>query len=177
MKVKLRDIPILGMLIALSIILTRFASVRIPIGGIEGIRIGFGTLPIILGGIFFGPWLGMMVGAFADVVGFILSPLGPYMPHFTLTSALYGAIPGMIVHAFSFSTVEKRIVLGITIAQVGVGGMLTPYFLHTIFGMPWQLLIIPRLFTVPINIALSSLLCLSLHRVFASSFTAKKESL
>ncbi|NSW76464.1 MAG: folate family ECF transporter S component [Candidatus Atribacteria bacterium] len=165
MKNRSHEIVWSGMFIALSVVLTRFASIRIPIGGVESIRIGFGTLPIMVSGILLGPWVGGTVGALADIIGFAISPMGPYFPHFTLTSALYGLLPGLFLQLFPSPTREKRVVWGIIITQVFVGGLLTPYFLHAIFHIPWQLLLFPRLFTVPIHIVIYSLLSLSTLRV------------
>ncbi|MGC8779220.1 MAG: folate family ECF transporter S component, partial [Candidatus Caldatribacteriaceae bacterium] len=124
----------------------------------------------VISGVLFGPWVGGIVGALSDVVGFALSPLGPYLPHFTLTSALYGFIPGIFTSVLTTSSREKRIIWGIISTQVGVSGLLTPYFLHTIFGMPWKILLLPRLFTVPIHIVVYTLLILTLMRTpsFAS---------
>ena len=92
MKVTSKELVLIGLFIAIGVILTRFASLRIPLGGIEGIRIGVGPLSILLAGIPFGPFYGSFTGAMVDIIGYILSPIGPYMPHFTLTSALYGLI-------------------------------------------------------------------------------------
>ncbi|NLY05810.1 folate family ECF transporter S component, partial [Candidatus Sordicultor fermentans] len=73
----------LGFLTTLSIVLTRLASIRIPLGGVEVIRIGFGQLPVIMAGIYFGPGSGALVGGLSDFLGFFLNPMGPYLPHFT----------------------------------------------------------------------------------------------
>ncbi|MDI7250904.1 MAG: ECF transporter S component, partial [Bacillota bacterium] len=54
-----------AMLIALSVVLTRVASIRIPVGGVEAIRIGFGALPILMAGVWGGPVFGFIVGAVA----------------------------------------------------------------------------------------------------------------
>jgi len=97
MKISSHKITTMGFLIALSIILTRIASLRIAIGGVEGIRIGLGRLPIILGGIIFGPLAGGLIGTFSDLLGYFINPMGAYMPHFTLTSALTGIIPAAIL--------------------------------------------------------------------------------
>ena len=51
MIISSHKITAMGLFIALSVILTRIASLRIAIGSVEGIRIGLGKLPIILGGI------------------------------------------------------------------------------------------------------------------------------
>jgi len=115
-----------------------------------------------------------MVGALSDVIGFALSPMGPYLPHFTLTSALHGLIPGIFASLLTTSSREKRIIWGIIGTQVGVSGLLTPYFLHTIFGMPWKILLLPRLFTVPIHIAVYTLLILTLARTPSFVSLARK---
>ncbi|MDI3548387.1 MAG: riboflavin transporter [Halanaerobiales bacterium] len=136
----------MAFLIALSIILTRILSLRIAIGGVEGIRIGFGGLPIIFAGIAFGPLAGGIVGAVADVLGYMINPMGAYMPHFTLTSLLTGFIPGFIVYYLfrgnrSFWTMLVAIAVGQTITSV----ILVPVFLQSLFGVPLQATLIPRI--------------------------------
>jgi ECF transporter S component (folate family) len=84
-------------LIALSIILTRFFSIKITVYGVEGVRIGLGVMPIIIAGFRLGLYQGAKVGALADIVGYLLSPGGAYMPHFTLTSALNGVLPSLLI--------------------------------------------------------------------------------
>jgi len=143
----------MGLLIALSIILTRIASLRIAIGGVEGIRIGFGGLPIILGGIIFGPLAGGIIGAFSDLLGYFINPIGVYMPHFTLTSALTGIIPALVLK-LSQKNETNVLELGIAIAvgQTITSLVLVPYFLHLLFGLPWKILMPPRIIGVPIHI-------------------------
>lgn len=55
LKISTQKLVYMAFFSSLSIILTRFASFRFFIGSIEGIRIGFGGLPIIFSGILFGP--------------------------------------------------------------------------------------------------------------------------
>jgi len=93
-----RRLVILALMISLNVILARFASVRIAIGGVEGIRIGLGNFPVIFAGLFLGPVAGGITGALGDIMGFMLNPMGVYMPHFTLTAFLTGAVPGMVFH-------------------------------------------------------------------------------
>jgi len=154
MKISSRKITTMGLLMALSIILTRIASLRIAIGGVEGIRIGLGKLPIILGGILFGPLSGGVIGAFSDIIGYIINPLGVYMPHFTLTSALVGIIPALVLKLFNKKDDLKILELGIAITagQVIVSLMMIPYFLNSIFGLPWAILMPARMIATPINI-------------------------
>ena len=144
----------MGLLIALSVVLTRIASLRIAIGGVEGIRIGLGRLPIILGGIMFGPLAGGLIGAFSDLLGYFINPIGAYMPHFTLTSALTGIIPAIILILMRKKDEPNVFDLGIAITtgQVITSIILIPYFLNILFGLPWEVLIPPRIVAEPIQI-------------------------
>ncbi|HCW50822.1 MAG TPA: folate family ECF transporter S component [Clostridiales bacterium] len=165
-----RRLAYLGLLIALSVVLTRFASVRIALLGVEGIRIGFGGFPIIMAGVLYGPLAGAAVGAIADVVGFAMSPMGPYMPHFTLTSALTGALPALFISAArtkAGAPPSLGLLLGaITFGQTITSVLLVPYFLQSLFGMPWQVILPPRLISQAVSIpAYALLLHLLLRRV------------
>ncbi|MBA7549202.1 hypothetical protein ES705_41678 [subsurface metagenome] len=155
MKISSYKITTMGLLIALSIILSRVASLRIAIGGVEGIRIGLGGLPIILGGILFGPLSGGLVGAISDLLGYFINPIGVYMPHFTLTSALTGIIPALVLK-LNQKNEPNVLELGIAIAvgQTITSLILVPYFLHILFGLPWVILMPPRIIGVPVNIFL-----------------------
>jgi len=75
MKISTKKIAYLSFLTALTIILTRILSIRIPIAGVEGVRIGFGSLPIIFAGIAFGPIAGGIVGALGDLLGYFINTL------------------------------------------------------------------------------------------------------
>jgi len=170
-----KSLVYLGIFTALSIILTRLASIRIPIGGVEAIRIGFGQLPVIMAGIYLGAGAGALVGGLADVLGFFLNPMGPYLPHFTLTAILHGLLPGLIFH-YNSRSLRKRIFWSITIPQVTIGVFLTSYFLHSIFGIPWNILLLPRLISAPIQISIYFYLLLVLSQSSVLSFAYLQNS-
>jgi len=152
MTISSSKITTIGLLIALSIILTRLASIRIAIGGVEGIRIGLGRLPIILGGILFGPVAGGIIGALSDFIGYFVSGIGAYMPHFTLTSALGGIIPGVIINLKKEEFNTFDLAIAITTGQIITSLLLTPYFLHILFRLSWLVLLPPRLIVEPVQI-------------------------
>jgi len=153
MKISSHKITTMGLLITLSIILTRVASLRIAIGGVEGIRIGLGRLPIILGGIIFGPLAGGLIGAFSDLLGYFINPIGAYMPHFTLTSALTGIIPAALLILMKKNEPNVfNLGIAITVGQVITSIILIPYFLNILFGLPWKVLMPPRIVAEPIQI-------------------------
>jgi len=137
----------LGLLVALAVVLTRFASVRLTVAGVENVRVGFGHFPVLFAGILYGPLAGAAVGALADLIGYSLSPMGPYMPHFTLAWALTGALPPLVLAALPrrprVPTVGRLLVaIGVTQATVAV--LLTSLFLRLLFGMPWTVTVTPR---------------------------------
>lgn len=145
----LRPLVLTALMSALSVILTRFASLRVTIGAVEGIRLGIGALPSILAGVVLGPLHGALSGGIADVVGFMLSPIGGYMPHFTLTAALTGAIPGAVYRVLQPSRRAPAslvyLVIGIACGTILVSWGLTPYFLHTLFGLDTKVILLPRI--------------------------------
>jgi len=153
-KISSYKITTMGLLMALSIILTRIASLRIAIGGVEGVRIGIGKLPVILGGIIFGPLSGGLIGALSDIIGYFINPIGAYMPHFTLTSALTGVIPAMVLRILQREYEPKVLELGIAVSSghVIISLIMIPYFLNSLFEIPWTILMSARIIAAPINI-------------------------
>ena len=128
-------------------------SIRIPIAGVEGVRIGFGALPMIFAGVAFGPAAGGIVGALGDLLGYFINPLGAYMPHFTLTSFLTGFIPGfMVFYVLKRCRTLFVISISISIGQLITSLILVPYFINSLFGVPYTILMPPRLISQLINI-------------------------
>ncbi|MDD3656493.1 MAG: folate family ECF transporter S component [Atribacterota bacterium] len=159
MNISTRNISLVSILVAMSIILSRIASIRIAVGGVEGIRIGFGKLPIILGSFIMGPFYGGLIGAISDFLGYLIQPIGPYIPHFTVISALCGILPVVLFRMLRGN--EEHIInilipVGITVSITEL--FLISYSLHIIFAIPWQILMIPRLISVPITIIIYSYL-------------------
>lgn len=153
---KSRRVVYLALFTVISILLTRFASIRIAIFGVEGVRIGIGSLGIYMAAVFFGPVDGAIVGAVADLIGFWLNPMGPYMPHFTITSALRGLIAGLVffyIFKRRWSFGKGLVVIGIP--KVVVGLFLVPYFIHQLFGAPFMVLFIPRIVALPITLIMT----------------------
>lgn len=164
----------MALLIALNIILTRILSVRIPIGGAEGLRIGFGSLPVVFTGIFMGPLAGGIVGAVGDLVGYFINPIGAYMPHFTLTAALRGIIPGLIILLATRGRKEVGIFplfLAVCVTLVTVDIFLVPYFIETLFGVFRTVLVPPRIIQNIIIIPAYTILLFTLGRATKRAFS------
>ncbi len=80
-----------GLLAAIAIVLNRLS---IPIT--FTLRFGFGNLPILMAGIFFGPVIGGAVGVVSDLMGCVLRG-DPINPIITLGAALVGVASGLLV--------------------------------------------------------------------------------
>lgn len=161
-KITTRHLVLFSLFIALNVILTRLLSVRVSIGGVEGIRLGFGALPVILAGVIFGPLAGGIVGALGDVLGYFINPLGPYMPHFTLTAALTGLIPGLFLLRRKEETGFWYMLLAIAVGQIISSVILVPIFLQMLFKIPLALTLPSRIagqvLTIPVYTMLTYIL-------------------
>lgn len=152
-KMNVKAIVISGVLIALNIILSKFIA-------IPGV-ISFGGFPIIFGGIVFGPILGGIVGTVGDIVSFIIKPTGPFMPHFVLTSALTGIIPGILVRTLKNDPRYPKlwkIFIAILIGQVTTTVLMVPYFREVLFGHPFLVTMPKALSKQAINIPAYSII-------------------
>ena len=89
----LRVLCIAAMLSAMSLILGKFLQIPNPFQ--EIIRISFENLPVILAGIAFGPFVGAMTGAVADLLGCLLYGY-PINPLITLGAVTVGLVSGVM---------------------------------------------------------------------------------
>nr|WP_321502350.1 folate family ECF transporter S component [uncultured Dethiosulfovibrio sp.] len=174
MKFSTRKLVILALMVSLNVVLTRFASVRIAIGGIEGIRIGFGTFPAILAGLTMGPLAGAMVGAVGDVVGFVLHPMGAYLPHFTVTAALTGILPSLFWKVMGKSERFLPVMAAIGGSQMITSVILVPILLNHLFSLPMATTIPGAAVSLVMAAPVYTMLFLRLHRAIDPSAVAIK---
>ena len=91
----LRVLVAAALLAAMSLILGKFLQIPTPVSDL--FRISFENLPIILAAVCFGPWVGGMVGAVADLVGCLLYGYA-INPVITLGAVAVGLVSGIINH-------------------------------------------------------------------------------
>lgn len=103
-KISTRSLVGASLLTAISIVLTRVFSFMIPLAGLPTLRFGIGEVPLIISGILFGPLVGGLSGLIADIIGVMINLQGSaFFPGFTLSSILWGVIPGIL-----FSLIKKN---------------------------------------------------------------------
>ncbi len=160
-----REFVYMSFLVALNIVLSRIASIRISVGMVEGIRIGFGGFPAILAGIMFGPIAGGIVGAMGDALGYYINPMGPYVPFVTLSAALTGVIPPLILRFFKGSKQPFwQLIIAIGIGQIITSILLTPYILQLAFNIPFFVTLPARIVSQLINVPIYTILIGAIER-------------
>jgi ECF transporter S component (folate family) len=108
-KISIRQMTYSAFLVVLSIILTRFFSYNIPFFGFPSFSIELGGVPIIAGGILFGPVIGAIIGLLSDIIGFMINNRGgAYFFGFTLNSMLTGIIPGLLFYLIKKIKQDKK---------------------------------------------------------------------
>ena len=147
---KTKTIAFVGLLVAIEIIFTRFLSFQTPI-----IRIGFGFIPIAFSAIMFGPAIGGLTAAIADVVGMMIFPKSAYFPGFTLSAFLSGAIYGIFLYRKPVTVLNVSISVLLITLLVDIG--LNTLWLSMITGKAALVLLIPRVYKsllmLPVQIA------------------------
>jgi 5,10-methenyltetrahydrofolate synthetase len=88
----IKRIAVLGLLVALEIVLSRFVSISTPM-----LKISFAFAPVMIAAMLYGPLWAAAAGALADFIGATFFPIGAYFPGFTLTAALTGAVFGLFL--------------------------------------------------------------------------------
>lgn len=134
---KTSTIVYMALFISLNIIFARFLSIQTPI-----IRIGFGFLPTALCAIMFGPLIGGITGAVADILGMVIFPKGAYFPGFTLSAFIGGVIYGVILHKKKISLLRSALAVALII--VFVDTIMNTIWLSMITGKAALGLLIPR---------------------------------
>ncbi len=118
-----RSLTLAAMLTAMSIVIGIFCKNFMNFG--EGLfRVSFENFPIILSGIIFGPVIGGLVGAVADMLSYMLSTQSFVIsPIVTLGAALVGVVSGWVSHYALKRKGTARIVVSAALAHI-VGSLL-----------------------------------------------------
>ena len=147
-KNKVLTLAYIGMLTAVSVILARLLGFY----PVQGVRVSFECVSIILAGIWLGPIAGGFVGGLSDLIGSMISGLGFYPP-LILTPIAVGVMAGLLAKSrfLADKAVWKLIVL-VWVTELLctiLWGTLpltwlygTPYWTHVWIRLPWKLVII-----------------------------------
>jgi ECF transporter S component (folate family) len=119
---RLRVLIFSSILCALSVILSQYLSIKIG----TSIRIGFGSVPVIMAGLLFGPMMGAAVGAVSDIVGCAMYyGLGSMIPLVTVGMMAEGFLAGLFYRKktklrIAAATVLSRLVGSLILRSLGL---------------------------------------------------------
>ncbi len=116
----------LGLLIALEVVLSRFLSVATG-----SVKIGVQFMPIAIAAMLYGPLWGGAVGALADLVGALAFPIGAYFPGFTISAFLAGMIYGLFL--YNRKVTKYNAMIAAALISVVVRMLLDSFWLYQFF--------------------------------------------
>ncbi|KKM10606.1 hypothetical protein SY88_13150 [Clostridiales bacterium PH28_bin88] len=178
MRIQTRTITYMAVLVATSIILTRYFGAMIPIAGVGALRISFGEVPIILAGLMLGPLAGALTGAAADLLGFVINSFGgPYFPGFTLTAALTGMLPALLLKGTRDKGYTWGQLLGaILIADVITSVILNTLWINMMYGKAIAVLLPPRIIARSLLVPAYTIIIHAIVRRSAATWVWTKNS-
>lgn len=147
-------IAYMGLLIALDIVITRFASIAGPT-----FRVGFGFVPMSITGYLLGPVLGIIEGGLADLIRIWALPTGAFIWGFTVSAMVRGLIYGVFLfrcRSTGWKLVVRCILCSLA-ATLIVDLGLNSYWLIQITGAPYWVNMLNKIVTptTPVNFVLS----------------------
>ncbi len=114
---EVNSLAVVGILIALSLVLNRFAKVQLS----PELQISFGFLASGAIGLLFGPVIGGIAGFITDILGFYIAPTGSFFPGFTLNAILSGMIYGSCLYRYKFTFIRVLITKAIINVFINIG--------------------------------------------------------
>ncbi len=162
---KLKDVKVLTTTALLVAIATVLGFLKIPVNQLVELRFAF--LPIAASGMLFGPAIGGLVGALADVLGYLVRPTGPFFPGFTISTLVSGIIFGAFLYKKKLTV--PRVIVANLVETVVVSLILNTFNLMILYGNPfWAVLsakLLKNAVMFPINTALLYFVLHSLERI------------
>ena len=136
-RMNVRTVTLLGVLIAMEIVLSRFLSIHT-----WNTKIGFSFVPVVVAAMLFGAMEAGIVAAFADIIGAMMFPVGAYFPGFTLTAFLNGVVYAILLKKKASA---GRIILAVLIVQIAGSLFLNTYWISVLYGSPYWPLFFTRI--------------------------------
>ncbi|MCI9575355.1 MAG: folate family ECF transporter S component [Clostridiales bacterium] len=126
-----KDIKVMvtvAMLIALTVVLTIFVDIPIPLG--DNLRIRFDFLAEIVFCMIGGPIIGVAGGMVGDLVGYLCHPFGAFFPGYTIS-----AMTACLIYSLFFF--RSRI----TIVKIAICKLLINMLVNVLLGSVWSMVI------------------------------------
>lgn len=147
----LKSMVMAAMLLAIAVVLG-FFTLQLT----EFIKIGFAYIANEFAGMMFGPVVGSLIGALADILKYMVNPTGPFFPGFTISGFFGGLIYGIVLYKKPLSI--KRIIIANTLVTILVNLLLNTYWLTLLYGNAYMALlparVVKQIIMLPIEVIL-----------------------
>ncbi|NLP36407.1 MAG: folate family ECF transporter S component [Firmicutes bacterium] len=153
-RIRIRTRALVGaaLLVAMNIILTRVTALMI-LGGT--VRLSFGTIPIYLAGLFFGPVVGGLVGGVSDFLGMLINSFGAaFAPQIFLAAIMRGVVPPLAMRVLGDNKKawQLKIFLAVLVTEIISGALLTTWGIAWLQGTPFIAVLTTRLVPLAVQI-------------------------
>lgn len=154
---KIKKMILSALLLTLSIVLSRFLSIKTPL-----LAISFNFVPIMLAGLWLGPKYTVIIAGLSDLIGAILFPFGEFFIGFTFSSILMGLIYGVVLYKkdeveLSNKSLVLRLIISSVLVSVIVNLLLNTLWLVIMYDKAFFVIVgsraIKEAIMVPIQIA------------------------
>ena len=175
---KLKKVILAALLLATTVVLSRFLSIKTPI-----IVISFSYLPIMLSAILLGPFYSTLIAALSDLIGALLFPFGAYFFGYTLSSTLAGLIYGLLLYKgkkeFSNKNFIIRLIVSTLLVIVVCNTLLNTLWIYIttkkalVAILPTRLL--KQLIMLPIEVVSVFFVDLGLKKIYPNFFEREND--
>ena len=158
-------------LLALLIVLSRFASLQTPL-----LVVSTSFIPIMMSAIWLGPKYSTIIAALGDLIGAILFPFGTYFPGFTLSAGISGFIYGIFLSPNSSNIPQWKFISKLILSSLLDLGIVNIFikslWLHILYQEAYIVILTTRIVAQMIMLPIQVIVIYSLEK-FTRPFVKK----
>ena len=158
---KTRVLVFCALMLALEVVLGNVTSIQLG----PTLRISFQYLASAATGLLLGPVPALLTAALADLVGFMIRPMGSYFFGFTLSAAVSGLIYGLFFYCREVKL--WRVLLAKLLVTVLVYAILNTLWLQMLYGDSFMVLLPTRLLKNLIQFPVDAILLYPLMKILS----------
>lgn len=147
-QMNLRKYTLMGILVAMEIVLSRFLSIQT-----WNLKISLSFVPIVAAAMLFGAMEAGTVAVIADIIGALLFPTGVYFPGFTVTAFLTGFLFGAFLEK---KTSFIRVIMVVLLTQIAISLFLNTLWIAVLYQVEYWPLFITRIKQTVVMIAVQT---------------------
>lgn len=170
---ELKTMTAAAMLLAITVVLG-FYRLQLT----DSIRIGFDFIAKETTSMMFGPVVGCVVAGLADIIAYIMKPIGAFFPGLTLSAMLASVIYGVVLYKKPLNL--KRIIVANTAVTVFINLLLNTYWLTILYGDTFVVLFparaVKQMIMLPVEILLFYVVSKMLERTNLFSIVGRHAS-